>query len=304
VDNRRKLIKSKKIVFGKKYSSQDIFISVNVDDFRNLHFDYDTAIRSIEQIKNIENSKIENKTLSELFVYDDISFWWFFYHHLIMKMVQFTCFPINFRKFLKKNQPTEVQMVGDFDMLKIVEHICKSENINFNYSQTNYKKFLAKKKIIRILRQKKSKIIINKKISKRKKTFDEKFKNIPNLNNKTLFILVSNHRREIFNFKKNKTEKGEYFFHNIKNLMDKNEKVVGIDFFRGLKTDEKILQERLQSEQICLPLEKLLEKNNKNSRIPIKQFLKKYDQIISSKEFHDIFIIDGIPRWAELEDFF
>lgn len=298
------LKKSKKIVFGKKYNSQDILISVNVDDFRNLHFDYDAAMRSIEQIKNIENSKIGNKTLSELFSYDDISFWWFFYHHLIMKMVQLTSFPINFRKFLKKNQPTEVQMVGNFDMLKIVEHICKSENINFNYSQTDYKKFLVKKKITQILRQKKSKITINKKILKRKKIFDKKFKNIPNLYNKTLFILIPNHRREIFNFKKNKIEKGEYFFHNIKNLIGKNEKVVGIDIFRELKSDEKILQERLQSEEICLPLEKLLEKNNKNSRILIKQFLKKYDQIISSKEFHDIFIIDNIPRWAELEYFF
>ena len=83
MNNRRKLIKSKKIVFGKKYSSQDIFISVNVDDFRNLHFDYDAAIRSIEQIKNIENSKIENKTLSELFYYEDISYWWIFYKPLI-----------------------------------------------------------------------------------------------------------------------------------------------------------------------------------------------------------------------------
>jgi len=292
--------KSKKVIFGKKSFEKENIIFVNERDFQSPPFDYEASMTSINEIKKIQKKSIQNnKTVPELFLYEDIAIWWLMYTEVFKRLATIIEFIINFSTFVNKTQPSVVEIKDDFRWINIIKQICKKNKIRIKHSKSEYIKFQILDKVEKTARKQRAKIITKRKIERRINLFDKKGKPIPSINNKIMFGAGIIFRRQIFNFKTGRVEKGEYILQDIRHLLnDKN--IVGIDFFTYVNADDQILNERLDDPTFqWIPVEILFSKQIKSNKH--EDFLKRYQRIIKSKDFQNLFNFKEINFWKEIE---
>jgi len=292
--------KSKKVIFGKKSFEKEKIIFVNERDFQSPPFDYEAIMTSVNEIKKIQKKSIQNnRTIPELFLYEDIAIWWFMYTEVFKRLATITEFIINFSAFVNKVHPTLVEINDDFKWINIIKQICKKNKIRINIVKPEYLKFQIREKLEKILRKQRAKIITKRKIKRRINLFYKKDKSIPNINNKAIFAAGTIFRRQIFNLKTGRVEKGEYILQDIRNLLD-DKNIVGIDFFTFVNADDQILNDRLDDTTFqWIPVEVLFSKQKKSNKH--EEFIKKYLRIIKSKDFQNLFNFKEINFWKEIE---
>ncbi len=285
------------IIYGNKSGETNNVLFIRGEDLEISHGeDYKIAIN---ELKKIQNTKILENYVPELFSYQEISLWWLIYQSLIPEYKKLVNFVEEFLKLTHKINPDKITIVDNFNNFNLIKQICIKENIKLKYSQINLTKFIYKKKIINGLQEKRYEKITNNKIKIRKQLFSKKYKNIPSVENKIIFAISGNFRRHIFDTDVNKTTRGEFIQKPIMNMLEKNS-LVGIDLDYTFLGQPKILSERLCDEIPWIPIETFLQSNSNNH----DQFLTNYKNILKNSDFQNLFTFNEISLWSNLEFLF
>jgi len=293
--------KPKKVIFGEKSTTGKNIIFVKEKDFQNPRLGDASTDLAIKEINRIQNLTIGNKSLPELFAYKNVSLWWFFYRQLFLQLQKTLDFITNFSEFVDHVNPEAIQVLNEFNRLTIIKQICDKNKIRVEYPKLNYFIFQVTNQIRKRIRNYGLEILGKQKISKRKKLFHKNKNSIPDVKNAVIFAAGPAYRQEILNHKTGGTQRGEHLLHNVINLIENKEKIIGIDLIGHVKSNDKILEERLNSEILWFPPETLFKNRNRSSR---NEFLKKYQKLISSKEFQKLLQFKGISIWNELQNTF
>jgi len=162
------------IIFGNKSGKTNNILFVSEKDLEIPHGeDYKIAIN---ELKRIQNCKIFEKYVPELFFYKDTSLWWLIYQSLIPEYKKLVNFVDRFFKLIDKINPSQITIVDNFDNFDLIKQICVKKNIKLNYSKKNLIKSVYKKKFINKLQKKRYEKITNNKIKIRKQLFIKKIK--------------------------------------------------------------------------------------------------------------------------------
>ena len=86
-------------------------------------------------------------------------------------------------------------------------------------------------------------------------------------------------------------------------LFDSKVTIVSVDIFRNVRSNEKILKERLECKKNYFPLDIFLEEDLLND-LKTKNYLNEFDNIKNSNEFQKLFTFNEYSIWNELEEFF
>jgi len=288
-------MKNKILIYGRKSISNSTHFYVSAQDFEIPHgYDYKDAII---ELKRISASKILGKDFLEHFEFSNISLWWFIYQNLIPKYKQKINFIIKFSKLLDDFNPNIVELLDDFNNFDLIKQICNNKKIKFKFSKINYLKFKSKQK----LKLKTQKIRFEK-ITKNKINQRKSFKNnlSPEISNSILFAVPTSYRRDVYNFKNQLSERGDFLVNDIVNLLNIEEKISYVDIDYTFKGDFSIVGERLNENKNWFPLEYLLEDNSNF----VNKFLKKYEKLILDKNFQNLFQFDNVHLWSSIESFF
>jgi len=289
------------IIFSKKSIKKENQIFVSEIDFESVR-DYNSIRLTVNEIKKIQNSFMNGKKVFELFEYDNISLWWFFYPEIFTKLFKVINFIENFTNFIEKTKPNLVKIEDDFFYYEIIKQICESFNIKFTYSKRKVLKFDVEEKTKFKARQYKVKSIFNSKINKRLDLFSKQKSKSYSLKNKIIFSTYALYRRGIFNFEKGVTEKGEFLIQDLINLLNKENQCIGFDIFSYSFPEENSFNERLNSEMSWLPLE-FFHKKHFNEKEE-KKFLQKFEKIVKSKDFQNLFHYKKISFWKQISQDF
>jgi len=288
-------MKNKILIYGKRSFSNSTHFYVSAQDFEIPHgYDYKDAIIELERIST---SKILDKHFLEHFEFLNISLWWFIYQNLIPKYKQKINFIIKFSKLLDDFNPNIVELLDDFNNFDLIKQICNNKKIKFKFSKINYLKFMSKQ-TLKLQTQK----IRFEKITKNKISQRKSFKNYqsPEISNSILFVVPTSYRRDMYDFKNQLSERGDFLVNDIVDLLNIEEKISYVDIDYNFKGDFSILKERLNENKNWFPLEYLL-KDNSNF---VNKFLGKYEKLISNKNFQNLFQFDNVLLWSSLESFF
>ncbi len=263
----------------------------------------DSYERTIAVINKIEKQNVRGIRFSHLFKYSDFSLWWFMQPTIFPTLHRSLDFISGFERIMTSKKINSIKVVGEFDKLELLKQLCKKWNIVISYSKLSYLIYSGK----RYLKSKLDKYIFSyiysKKYKKRLSMFLSKNKNFPSLRNKIIFAIPSVYRRTVFDFTEDKLVSHEYIQSPLIDLIKKlNFDVVGLDLDYTFRGNEKILEERLSDPFPWFPAEYVLE--NFSTRANIKEFTKKYKEIIQSSEFHALFVFNGINFWMQLKNDF
>lgn len=286
------------LILGTKSGKFKNLIYVKNEDLELPHGQ--NYIFAIKELDKIQNSSINGISIPELFQYGKISLWWVIYQSLIPEIKKITNFIYQFKKIIETEKITKVIIENNFDKLKILEQICNEKNIKLHYSNSEYLKFKIKRKAKNSIQKKRYSNIFEQKINQRKNIFDKKFEQLPTMKNKIVFPVSSNFHRNIFDFSKKTSVKGEYLITPMMNMFE-DDQIIGIDLDYTFSGQFDVLSSRLSNKISWFPIEKLLEKTNKKNS---KLFLKKYEKIINNLKFQNFFQFDNIFLWSYLNDFF
>ena len=132
------------IIYGNKSGETNNIVFIHEEDLEVPHGeDYKIAIN---ELKKIQNTKILENYVPELFSYKEISLWWLIYQSLIPEYKKLVNFVEEFLKLIHKINPDKITIVDNFDNFNLIKQICIKENIKLEYSQINLTKFIYKKK--------------------------------------------------------------------------------------------------------------------------------------------------------------
>ncbi len=285
------------LIYGKYSQKKEGKIFVNEYDFENSPSDYKAILLGTNELKKLQKSSIQNKEIPELFSNGDESMWWFFYPELSEKFIKIINFIKNFSNFITEINPEIIEIQNNFNYIEIIKQVANKKNIPVKYSKTNYLKYQSEKKVGILARKYRARIKTTNKIKKRKKIYFDKKNKIPLVNNKLVFIGNPIFRRDIFDFNDGASKKNEFLFKDLIKLLGKDE-FIGIDFFTHLSANNKVLEERIDSEVNWFPVEALFS-NHKNSETYTK-FVKKFEKILELKEFQKLFVFEDIEYWNEI----
>jgi len=293
--------KSKIVIYGKKSKKDKENIFVNENDFLSPSYNYQNILNSTNELKRIEKLSIDGNYLLDLLTYDGVSMWWFFHPRLTGKFFKYITFIINFSKFIDEFKPRIVYVVDELSYFNIIKQVCHQKNVKLNVSNWNHFKFKASTKIVHQLRNYKARRITKQKIHRRKKLFFQKKDSIPSIKDKIIFMSTPPFRRHIFDIQEGIARKGEFLVQELVNLIDDKKQIVGVDLFSHVLLDDKTLEDRLNSEITWFPVEVIYNKLNSRNK---KAFLKKYEKLINSKKFQNLFKFNDISYWEQLSDDF
>jgi len=291
--------KQLKIIYGINSKRTQNKIFVNESDFDSPLWQQITEPPIL--LASIQNSKHNNKKIPELFLYNDISLYWFFYPFLYAEIKNTTSFLTKFIKFIEDEKPELVKITDDFRTFDIIKQICNQKEIKFQYSKLLFLKYYLRKKIGRHIRKYRLQKMTELKIKKRRELHLTKFGNIPNLDNKILFVSADIYRRFVVNLEKHVIEKGEYILQDILRYFSKKENIIGISVDYDVNFNLTNFIERLQSELEWIPVELLFDHSKKSNH---DTFFKNYNNIISDKNFHELFKFNNILIWSQIENVF
>lgn len=255
-------------------------------------------------LNEIENSKIKGKTIPQSFMFSDFSYWWFVYPVIYPSVQQAINFIDSLESILDEKKPTSIDMKGEFQKLKIMKQICDKQKIKLRYAKLNYWKF----KIVDIifLKIQKYRFIQITKEKTRKRLCLSKIKGniIPDLKNKIVFAVSTAYRREIYDFEKQTSSRGEYIVGPIIDILKKlGKNVIGLDLDYTFRGQDKILEERLNDDNIhWFPIEVLSTNSFSNNKV--KSYLKNYLKILNDRDFQSLFVYRGINFWSMIRNDF
>lgn len=283
--------------YGRKSKNEKNKIFVTEEDFQ-IGFGKESFGTPLNELSKIEKEKINGKTLYELFSYHDSSLWWFIQPSIYPEFKKLINFIEKFFEFIENQKPCKIIIQKDFEKFDIIKQICNKNQIKLGYSSKDYLIFKIKLKITNFIQPYRFKKISHRKIQKRKKIFNSKFKSIPSTNEKIIFAVPNAYRRATQNYKTGKTEKKEFLLEEIIKLIDKKS-FVGVDLDYTFKGKPEVLSDRINSSFPWFPIE-LIMNDKKKSRDRI-DFLIMYKQIISNSYFQNLFQFKGISLWPSLE---
>jgi hypothetical protein len=286
------------LILGAKTGKFQNLIYIKNEDLELPHGQ--NYVFAIEELDKIQNSLIDGMLLPKLFQYDKISLWWVIYQSLIPEFKKVINFTHQFKKLLDHEKITKVTIKNNFDKLYIIKQICNEKNIQLHYSNSQYLKFKIKSKGKNSIQKKRYSKIFEQKINQRIKIFEQKSKKLPDIKNKIIFPVSTNFHRDIFDFSKNNSTKGEYLITPLMNMFE-DDQIIGIDLDYTFSGQFDILSERLSNKIPWIPIEKFLEKTNQNNQ---NLFIEKYKKIITDEKFQNLFQFDNIFLWSYLKNFF
>lgn len=291
------MVKNKKIVYGKTSIKKENVILVNEKDFSGTFWSQRKV--TLDEFDHLLCLSLNKKKFLELFQYDDFSFFWFFYPYLWHEVQNSITFIIEFNKFIEEEKPSLVKISDDYGKFDLIKQICTKNKIRFRYSKSQLIKYKIRKKIGLIVRQFRLRKITKHKIQT---TIDEcknKSIDVKSIHEQLVFVSADVYRRHIINSEKNTTEKGEFIFQDIMNLLP-NENMCGISVSYDVRGNKTILTERLNASIPWLPLEIFIKSNNKRH----SKFITQYKSLIASKNFQNMFSHIDIRYWNQVESIF
>jgi len=250
------------------------------------------------------SQKVEGKTIMEWFAVNDISYWWFAAPILHPKYNDAILFINRFLSFLEKKSIHKIKLNGLFDKVELIKQITKKKNIQLEISQ-DYKKYLLKNSIKKIVKKKFHKNIFDKKIKKRNNIFHKITKYQKPIKNSILITSPGIYRRQIFDYKTNKQKNDEFFIKPFLELIDKhNIPEICFDLDYTLKGTTKSLEERLKSIHNWIPIEILLkEEKSKIVKDEISKLKKSINELLK-KDLDNYLIYKDISLTKYLNDSF
>ena len=292
------MVNEKELVIGIKSERTQNILYVNNEDLELPHGQ--NYVYAINLMENIQNSQINDESIPKLFLYDNFSIWWVLYQSLIPEIKKITNFIHQLSKLLDSENITKITVNTNFDKLNIIKEISSKKNIPVHYSHSVYLKYKISNKTKNSIQKKRYSKIFEEKTDKRKNIFEQKFSNLPDINNKIIFPVSTNFHRDVFDFTKNQSIRGEYLITPIMNMFNVDE-IVGIDLDYTFTGQFDVLSERLNDKILWCPIEEFLD-NSSTANHSI--FLKKYKQIIQENNFKKLFTFEDISLWPYLENFF
>ena len=290
----------KTIILGKTSSRKNDILYVKEADLEMPHGeDYKIAI---SELFKIQQQMINKTPFHKLFEYRDISLWWYIFPNIIPIYKKITNFIISFQNIIDKYNPTTIKIETEFfSKFSVINQICENNNIELQHSKIKLSKYNLEKSLKEKSQKTRFTKITQEKIDSRNKLFFNKFNIIPDISEKYVFAIPTVLRRKFFNFKKGVSENGEYIQQSIMDLLQNEQQIVGIDLDYTFRGDNKILEERLDDSLPWFPIDIILEKNSKDVH---DLFLKKYQDILSTIEFQNLFTFNGISLWEHIENSF
>jgi len=286
------------VIYGKKSFNDGNKIFRNNNDFEKTIVDSSTIKLGISELNKLGNSQIDGKYIPEILSYDSISLWWFCYGSLTHNFIKTLSFIDNFSNFVEETNPSQIKIQNDFRKLDLIKQICINYKIPISYPRLPYFLFNVKDKLRQIIKQQGAKYITRKKIKSRLKLYSQKFSTMPSTENKTVFVSYPLYRRIIFDMDKKITVTGEFLIDELLKLFQDKKEIIGLDLFSSIKSDDRVLKERLESEMFWLPVEKIMEKmeNNNSHRI----FLTNFENLLKSDSFKKLFEYRQVNYWNYL----
>ena len=292
-----------RLIFGKISKIQDSDYFVNSSSFIDSRYSNERKKDANDFKKSLEKTEINGQNFLELFEYGGISTWWFFSQEtLFLKLGEIISFISNFDELLSKENITEVKITHDFIWRSIIEQLCKKFKIPVTVSFFEYSKFLSKNflKNKLHLRQKRLKEMKNNRIKSNIKEFNSHKKIVQNIYNKVVFVSPITYRRKSYNFNSAISENREYLIDDLITIGNiKNTLGISIDYDSNPISD-LILKERLESNMEWFPEEIILKSFSKSVMI----FLTKYDLLLQTSQFQNLFKFQGIQFWDIIKDTF
>lgn len=293
-----------KLVFGSKdgKSTQKVYYTKESDLLVKSKFLAYEVANSV--LNKIEKETIDDSKVSHLFKYSDFSFWWFIFPSIITKIKKITSLIDVFEKIIDEKNPTIIQTLGDFEQLSLIKKICIKKKIKFQYSKLKYFQFILRNKIKQLsqhpYRFRKITLI---KHQKRCELFRSKFQDIPPIKNKIVFAVATGYRRNVYDYKKGYSTKGEYIVDPLVNkIIDMDFDVVGIDLDYTFRGDFETLSERLDESIPWIPLEYIMKSYPSSSNYKI--FLEKFQNLVKMDDFQKLFNYNEINFWELIESDF
>ena len=291
------MLKTKIVIYGKLSKKENDVIHVCEKDFRRPFTDNKSIFLGINELNKISSLITKNPQFFDGFLYKKTSLWWLLYNPMSKHFIEIIDFLDNFLNFIEKNKPTKIIIKGDFTNFDLINEICSVYNIELNYSESSLLKFNLFKKSKEKIKKQIGTLLFKKKIKYRQKQFLKKSNLKQNFKNKIIFASYSSYRRQIFDFDKFITKNDEFIIYQLAKFLN-SDQILGIDLFSQIKSDDKILEQRLNSNFNWFPIEFFLENVQFSSES--KQFFTAYDELINSKSFQEIFTFRKINYWKKI----
>ena len=289
-----------KLFYGSSSSREHKDVQYINDSNISLPYGITYFKKSMPFLDKLSYEKCCDKQLPELFSYHNFSLWWLILPSLSYAIIDAINFIDRFEMFLKKTNPESVKIIGNFEKFHLVKQVCKKHNVEFSYAKLSFFKHLIKNKLKTKLRKKYHQKILQNKFKKRLQVFEKKSKSIFNFGNKLVIFSANVYRRKYFDSEKNIDVSREFL---IDPLISKiNVEPVGIDVDYSFLGETDILKQRLDESFPRMPLEVILDDLPDQNKS--KDYVSLYNQIISNKEFQNIFYYDGIDFWSRIESDF
>jgi len=283
------------VIYGKKSFNSGNTLFRNNNDFEKTAVDISSIKLGISELNKLGNSQIDGKYIPEILSYDSISLWWFCYNPLSHNFIKTMSFIENFSNFIEETNPSQIKIQNDFRKLDLIKQICINYKIPISYSRLSYFVFTIKDKIRQIIKQQGAKYITRKKIRNRLKLYSQKFSSIPSTVNKIVFVSYPIYRRLLFDADKKISVTGEFLIDELLKLFQDKKAIIGLDLFSVIKSDERVLKERLESEMFWIPVEKIMEKIQDNNFHRI--FIKNFENLLKSNSFEKMFEFRKVNYW-------
>jgi len=290
-------LKIKKIVYGKLSKEDNEVIYVCDEDFRRPFTDNKSIFLGIGELNKISRLITKNSQFFDGFLYDKTSLWWLLYNPISKHFIEIIDFLDNFLNFIEKNKPGKIIIKDDFSNFDLINEICSVYNIELNYSNHSLLKFNFSKKNKEKIKKLGGSLLLKQKNKNRLKKFLKKSNLKQNFKNKIIFASYSAYRRPIFDFDELITKNDEFILSQLEKFLN-SDQIVGIDLFSQIKSDDKILEQRLKSNLNWYPIEFFLENDQHSDEY--KQFFTIYDALIKSKSFQELFKFRKINYWKKI----
>lgn len=256
-----------------------------------------------EVFNKIEKQIVKGKKLYELFAYDDVSLWWFIHPTIYLSLKEAISFIDSFQEILKDKNLEEINVIGDFNKLSLIQQICKKHHIKVSHSIIPYLQFQIVKWFTKKIQPFRYRRITQKKHCDRLEYFKNKKQEIPSIKDKVVFAVATAYRRKILDLKTGDSKPGEFLIGPVIDIVKKmNHEVVGLDLDYTFKGQVELLSQRLDDDIPWFPLEVLTENFHNNP--DEKKFLNYYNRITNDAAFKSIFTYDEISFWNQLESDF
>lgn len=292
---------SLKIILGSKTYKKGNHVFINPINFQTPRANSEDTAFTLQELEKIENTNILGKTPPELLSYDQISLWWFSYPQIFEQYHRSLTFLKKFSDYISVMNPSSIYIENNFNNFFVLKQICIKKQIKFEYNKLMFFKFILKRYIKKIFKKTITNFLTIKKIKHRIKLFHKKNISLPDFEDKIIVPLPQVYHREEFDFSSDTTKKGEFLIDSILDISNRRDQTIIIDLFSELRTDDTVLEERLESNLTCLPAEILFSNKLHNYH---KKFLKNYRDLIISNDFKSLFEWNDISFWEEMKETF